>query len=137
MEIRNCPKCKAVFTYAGYEICPACMKADEAVFEDVRLYLKEHPDNSLTVVAAETGVSAKKILRYVKEGRLEISHGMHGEVVCRKCGKPIKKGRYCEKCVIDVNQEVDGAFNRSAYVPEVAKTKSRGKMYTAERNAKK
>lgn len=134
MEVRNCPKCKNVFSYAGYALCPECMKADEEVFETVRLYLKEHPDNSLTITSQETGVSAKKILRYVKEGRLEISRGMHGELLCRKCGRPIKKGRYCEKCVIDVNSEVDTVFGKMTLAPEkYDKTRTRGKMHTAER----
>jgi flagellar operon protein (TIGR03826 family) len=133
MEMRNCPRCKKLFTYTGMPICPDCVPEDETVFEAVRVYIKDHPENSLAVVAKDTGVSVKKILRYIKEGRLEISHGMRGEIVCENCGAPITKGKYCDKCVIEINQQVDDMFAKGE-VPLKAKEpekKSDGsRMYT-------
>ncbi|MDR1689847.1 MAG: MerR family transcriptional regulator [Clostridiales bacterium] len=110
MEMRNCPKCKRVFNYISSPICPDCEKEEELVFDSVVDYVKNNPESNLAKVSQETGVSAKKLLRYVKEGRLEISKGMHGEIRCEKCGAPILKGRYCDTCVIAVNQQIDEMF---------------------------
>jgi acid stress-induced BolA-like protein IbaG/YrbA len=91
-------------------ICPVCEKEEEHLFETVVDYVKNNPESNLAKVSQETGVSAKKLLRYVKEGRLEISKGMQGEIRCEKCGLPINKGRYCDTCVIAVNQQIDEMF---------------------------
>ncbi|MDR1687469.1 MAG: MerR family transcriptional regulator [Clostridiales bacterium] len=110
MEIRNCPRCRKVFRYITSPVCPDCEKEEEMLFETVVDYVRENPDSNLAAVSLATGVSAKKLLRYVREGRLEISKGMYGEVRCEKCGVPIKKGRYCDSCVISVNRQVEEVF---------------------------
>ena len=137
MEMRNCPRCKRIFNYTGFPICQDCVKEDETVFEGVRTFIKENPDSALAVISEKTGVSAKKILRYVREGRLEVSKGMHGEVVCANCGKPITKGKYCDKCVIELNNKVDQVFT-GPIAPVKMHTKQqpssgKGRMYTAEK----
>lgn len=112
MEMRNCPRCKRIFSYINSPICSDCEKEEEKIFESVREYIKVNPDSSLSIVSEETGVSPKKILKYVKEGKLEISKGMglHGENKCEQCGKPITKGKYCDTCVIKINQQVEDMF---------------------------
>jgi len=133
MDMRNCQLCKRVFTYAGSPICPDCARADNEVFEAVRLYVKEHPENSLAQVSSATEVSIKKIMRYVKEGRLEISKGMQGEFLCENCGKPISKGRYCPRCLVEINHQVKSMFTKQAPVPEKApekKSDGKSRMYT-------
>lgn len=110
MEMRNCPRCRKVFNYISSPICESCEKEEEKIFESVRDYLKQNPNFTLAQVSEATGVSAKKILKYVKEGRLEISKGMHGEIKCEQCNKPISKGKYCDSCVIQISQQVEDMF---------------------------
>ncbi|MDR3092001.1 MAG: flagellar protein [Clostridiales bacterium] len=112
MEMRNCVKCKRPFTYRGVPICQDCEKDEEKVFDEVRTYIKQHPDVTLAVVSEVTGCSHKKILRWIKEGRIEISQASFGEIACESCGKPITKGRYCEKCVIKINNQVSDTFGK-------------------------
>jgi len=135
MEMRNCPRCRRIFNYTNYPICPDCVKEDETVFEDVRTFIKDNPDSALAIVAEKTGVSAKKIMRYIREGRLEVSRGIHesGEVTCQNCGKPISKGKYCDKCIIDLNHKVDTIFVGPKEGAKMhTKSSNKSKMYTAE-----
>jgi len=112
MDIRNCMKCKKVFTYFNSPFCPDCVKEEEAIFEKVRLYIKEHPNCSMSEVVEETGASMKKITRYLKEGRLEISKGMQGQGIldCELCGKPITKGKFCDSCAVKISQDMNVIF---------------------------
>lgn len=110
MEIRNCLKCKHVFTYINSPYCPKCEKEEELLFDAVRLYIRENPSCTMSEVVEATGVSMKKITRYLKEGRLEISKGMHGEITCELCNKPISKGKFCDTCVIQINQDMSVLF---------------------------
>jgi len=110
MEVKNCPRCGKIFTVIRSPFCPACEKLDEEVFQRVKSYLEDNPNQSLVEVAAACDTSTKKILGYVRDGRLLASEGLQGELVCAACGKPIQHGRYCDKCVIKINQEIENTF---------------------------
>jgi flagellar operon protein (TIGR03826 family) len=99
-ELKNCRKCNRIFSYvAGPQICPSCAKEEEEIFEKVSMYIREHRDVPLTVVSKELDVSYEKILKYVREGRLQIREP-DGSVMklCEKCGKEIASGRFCKSC---------------------------------------
>ncbi|GHV41045.1 hypothetical protein FACS189490_07200 [Clostridia bacterium] len=114
MEMVNCPKCGRVFSKGSEPICDDCLKKEEELFERVRTFLEEYPESSLDQVSTATEVSPKKIMKYIKDGRIEISTGMKGELVCSQCGKPIKRGRFCDKCIIHVNNQVGEMFDKSS-----------------------
>ena len=79
MNIKNCPKCGKLFSPVGGSlICKDCIRAEEQEFEKVRDYLRENRGADINVVSEKTGVSTKKILRYLKEGRLQ-STGRMGD----------------------------------------------------------
>lgn len=99
MNAINCPRCGRMFTKINLPICKECEKAEAEKFEEVRLYVKENPHSSAQDVSEKCEVSVKRILQYVRDGRLEISQGMEGLNTCTKCGRPIKSGRMCERCV--------------------------------------
>ena len=87
-------------------ICDSCVKEVDQKFEEVRAYVKEHPNRSIKEVSEVCNVSVKSILRYIREGKLEATTGMHGEVTCSKCGVPITSGRICKKCIAEMGQQV-------------------------------
>jgi len=112
MDVRNCLKCKKVFTYFNSPFCPDCVKEEETVFERVRAYIKENNACTMADVVEATGVSIKKITRYLKEGRIEISKGMEGQGVldCELCGKEITKGKFCDSCAVKISQDMNVLF---------------------------
>ena len=107
MEPKNCPRCGRIFVKIRDPICDPCMKEEEQIFEKVREYVRENPDSTIKEICDACEVTAKRILSYLKDGRLEASKGLQGESLCSKCGRPIKSGRMCEKCVLEVNFQVD------------------------------
>jgi flagellar operon protein (TIGR03826 family) len=106
MQAVNCPRCGRVFTKIRTSICPACVKEDDETFELVREYVKENPNHSIGDVSEETKVSIKRITQYIRDGRLEISSGMSADIGCSQCGKPIKSGRFCEKCAAEIKSSI-------------------------------
>jgi len=82
------------------------MKEEEEIFEKVREYVRENPDSTIKEICDACEVTTKRILTYLKDGRLEASKGLQGESLCSKCGRPIKTGRMCEKCILEVNFQV-------------------------------
>jgi Zn finger protein HypA/HybF involved in hydrogenase expression len=108
-ELKNCRRCNKVFPFfAGLPICPACAQEDERIFREVSGYIREHPGVSLNVVSGELNISYDKLMKYVKEGRLQVLSG-EGEFVsfCEKCGQMIKKGKFCQSCEYHISNVLD------------------------------
>ena len=118
MAIINCPKCGKLFSDESGEICSICRKDDLDVFERVRDYIKENPDRSIVEVSHATEVSRKKIVRYIREGRIEISRGMLDDVRCESCNRPITTGRYCPECSVKLSSNLKGAIADYGPKPE-------------------
>lgn len=118
MEVRNCRKCRRLFNYlGGINLCPVCKDELEKAFLDVRDYIRDNPGSNLPEIGEETGVDVQQIRDWIKEGRLELSKGSPISVTCEKCGAPILKGRYCDRC----NQKL--ADNLNALVDDNRKSK--------------
>ena len=124
MDARNCPRCGKVFVKIRDPICDACVKEEEKIFDKVRDYVKENPNKTLHEISEACEVTAKRLLTYLRDGRLEASSGLQSECNCSKCGKPIKTGRMCETCVLEVNFQVND-------MKEQAAIKNKGRVFTS------
>ncbi|MFZ5945241.1 MAG: MerR family transcriptional regulator [Bacillota bacterium] len=98
MDLKNCPECGKVFVYNNVNLCPACRKQDEAEFIKVKEYLQKNPKIGIFDLAEATEVDEEKIVRWVREGRIEGKNYSGISVSCDRCGKLIQSGRYCTQC---------------------------------------
>lgn len=98
MDIKNCKRCGRIFQYVGNPLCQDCLKEDEEEFNKVRTYVADHSKPSIKETSLATGVDEKKIIKYLRDGRL-MRAGCAWEVLeCESCGAPIKGGRFCDRC---------------------------------------
>ncbi|QXM05162.1 TIGR03826 family flagellar region protein [Crassaminicella indica] len=137
-EIRNCKECGRLFQYTGIsKICPRCQKKDEEDFKVVREYIYENEGATLTEVSEETGVDEDKILRFLREGRLEIV-GENSALIleCERCGKPIRTGRFCDACAHELQAGLKSGFEKVDRLKSNV-DKQKEKMYTAERKKRR
>lgn len=130
MNASNCPRCGRLFTSIRSNVCPNCEKAEEETFQLLKAYIGEYPMCTLAELHEATNVPLKRITQFIRDGRLEISKGMVGEIVCDKCGKPIARGRYCETCALAITQNVNEMFS------SLDKKDSGQKMHTLGRSKK-
>jgi len=126
LSLRNCPNCGRVFTYAGKDLCPVCLREEEERFDRLRLYLREHPQASVDELSEATGVAVKTILKYLREGRL-IMAPQKSRLYCEICGEPISHGRFCRRCSAELVGEVRSLTEGA----------EKGKFHTAERFRKR
>ena len=119
MEVRNCRSCGRLFNYmGGAPLCPACQKKLEEKFQEVKAFLEENPNSSVETVAEELDVSVKQIRQWIREERLSLSVAGADGIVCETCGKPIRTGRFCEKC----KNNMANALAESIHKPEPPQT---------------
>jgi hypothetical protein len=89
-------------------------------------------------VSQETGVSVEKIMRFLREERLEIkSENSNLLLECERCGRSIKSGRFCENCKGAINKDFKREFGLDkkapAPAPRLDSRSDKEKMYTATR----
>ncbi|MCL2350217.1 MAG: hypothetical protein FWC67_01930 [Defluviitaleaceae bacterium] len=69
-ELANCRCCKKAFTMTEGPFCPDCASAEEEIFGQVKDFLYTNTNCNLNEVSECTGVSTKRILSYIRDGRV-------------------------------------------------------------------
>lgn len=134
-ELRNCNICGKVFVRINRNICPDCLDKEEQEFEEVRRYLKENPGASVMEISEITGVHEDKILKWMREGRIDASYRADGRITCKRCGTSITAGNLCSKCAQSLATQFKSAAAGTAKADkpvEAEGAKSKG-MFVAER----
>ncbi len=90
-------------------MCPDCAKKEEDDFEKVRDYLYKNPGATIEEVSEQTEVDTKKVLEFLKEGRLMLKNENPNLLRCEICDSPILTGKYCEKCSRDMKKQLNNA----------------------------
>lgn len=129
MEMANCRKCKKLFAKIRSQICTDCEREEEELFLVVQDYLRDHPKATIGEVSEATGATAKKILGYLRDGRIET---VTGELNCRDCGEKISTGHFCATCAEKASREMDNmiASMKSAMTPSAQPENKAGKVVT-------
>jgi flagellar operon protein (TIGR03826 family) len=111
MDVRNCSECGRIYAYNGKLICPKCVEAEEKEFQKVKQFLWDHPGANVLEVTEATGVDEKKVMRYLREGRLQLVPGQAAIMLkCERCETVIYGGRFCDKCTREISREFKSGF---------------------------
>ena len=140
MDLRSCTKCERAYSFDGNDLCQKCRYEDDGDFKIVKEYLYDNPGADIKSVAQDTEVEIKKILQYLKEGRITILEGSENTALsCERCDASINMGKYCNKCVNEMKKEINGAIDSSKKEQESiefqssSKNKKEEKMFIANR----
>lgn len=113
MEVKNCRECKRLFNYiGGPRLCPDCRAKLEEKFGEVKKFIENNKNASISVVSQEMGVSVQQINQWVREERLSFAEDSAVMIDCEKCGAPIRTGRFCEKCKGQMINKFGGMYQR-------------------------
>lgn len=119
MSIRNCPECGKVFVpIGGINLCPDCKKIEEEDYDKVYKYVRQNPGATIDKVAEDTSVVRKKVVKFLKEGRLKGTQIASDELRCISCGAPIPGGKVCSKCAVDFDSKLKPREQKPEREPE-------------------
>lgn len=104
-RVMQCKQCGRIFQSFGPNICAVCAEELDGSFQKVKNYLFDHPQANVIDICQGTDVAEKVVLYFLKEGRLAIDGS--GLLECDRCGEPISKGRFCPKCQVMFEKELD------------------------------
>jgi len=130
-----CKECGGVMVFVGvgeYH-CENCKAIDYDDYGKARNYLEHHPGATAAEVEMYTGVSQKAIRNLLKEDRLEITADSVAFLKCELCGRTIRSGRYCSKCLVESNRRIE----QEQRLKHSSKISGHSKQNTAESGAKR
>ena len=129
MNVTNCKSCGRLFNVmADEKICPACKKALEDKFQEVKEYLNNNPGTNINALAEATDVAVKQIKQWVREERLVFSEGSMDGIECEQCGAMIRTGRFCDKCKANISNNLMSAIDRPKVEAPKKKAPERDRM---------
>lgn len=103
MNIRNCRRCGRIFNYvAGAILCQQCKEEMEVKFQEVKEYIRSNPGVGISEVSEACDVETSQIRQWLREERLEVTEDSAVFLNCEGCGAPIRTGKYCEKCKLEM-----------------------------------
>ena len=105
MEVRNCRGCGKLYNYIGgpyRNLCPNCIEKIEEKYLEVKEYIQDHHNATMTEVAEECDVSTRQIEQWIRDERLVIADDSPIGLTCERCGASIKSGRFCERCMVSL-----------------------------------
>lgn len=114
MNVSNCRICGRLFNpISGEVICANCSKKLEEKFQEVKVYINEHPRASIDTIAKDNDVTVKQIKAWVRQERLSFTDDSPVGVDCENCGKMIRSGRLCETCKASLASTLRTMMNAS------------------------
>lgn len=112
MDVLNCKSCKRLFNYIGGPmICPACRDKLEKKFLEVREFIRDNPGKNIAEISTEMDVSVQQIKTWIRQERLSFTAESNVTIECEKCGRPIRTGKYCEKCKKNLVNTLQGLYD--------------------------
>ena len=84
----------------------------EAKFQQVKEYVRVHPGVGIPEVSEACDVEHSQIRQWLKDERLEVTEDSAIYLNCEACGKPIRCGRFCEGCKIDMTRGFKNVMRR-------------------------
>ena len=110
-DLRNCSRCGRLFGYTGRPVCSYCIEEEEDEFKKVKDYLYDNPGSTVFEVSDATGVDEEKIMRFLKEERLQVSSENPNMLLeCENCGRPVNTGRFCQNCKEELKSSLRREF---------------------------
>ena len=136
-----CEECGGILVYKGvgeYK-CEDCGHLEYDDYGKARNYIEKHPGATSAQVSDATGVTQKAIREMLKEERLEIAPNSNAFLTCEICGKPIRSGKYCDRCETAYHREIEEkarasrSINLSGFGTEKSVGEEGSKRFTRER----
>ncbi|MDD6057336.1 MAG: flagellar protein [Clostridiales bacterium] len=129
MEVMSCKGCGRLFNFVGgTPLCEACKRKLEEKFQEVKQYLRDNPGATIAQVSEEMDVAVKQIKQWIREERLALSDATVDGIVCEHCGIPIKTGRFCDKCKIDLTNTFASAIDKPKVKQPVQRERDGNRM---------
>lgn len=112
MAIANCKRCGRMYNKVGRDVCTECIREEDELLKEIRLFLRQHPRANIYEVAENTRVEELVIIEFIRDGRLLLRDNPNMGYACERCGKQTMSGRFCSACTAELAQSLGHASEK-------------------------
>lgn len=108
-DLVNCANCGKIMVANQFrDICQDCYKEEENQFNIVYKYMRKRENRAATKqqVVEATSVSEELLLKFIKNGRIQVKQFPNLGYPCDKCGTIIQTGKLCANCAAELKKEI-------------------------------
>lgn len=127
MDLSNCPECGEIYIKSKFrDVCEKCWREEEAAYDTVYKYMRKRENRAATMlqVVEATGVSEALILKFIKNGKLQITQFPNLGYPCDKCGKIIRTGKLCESCASEILNDLKNHEREEEFKQKISSHKA-------------
>ncbi|MEX2461886.1 MAG: hypothetical protein WD469_11445 [Paenibacillaceae bacterium] len=106
-EVQNCPICGNIFRKTTWPICQECKKTMENELSKCIEFIRRNRQTTMSQLIDQTGVDEQNIIKYIRDGKINIMDLPNLSYPCDLCESPIRKGNLCYKCRLKLNTDID------------------------------
>lgn len=116
-SLSNCPVCGSLFVKGIRSVCQECHQAVEERFERVYTFIRRRENRTATIEETEeaTGVAKDEIVKFIREGRIQLAQFPKLGYPCEKCGTLIREGRLCQDCGHNIRSSLEQLERNNAF----------------------
>ena len=123
MELIACVNCNKLFYSNGSgQRCSSCVTTKFEEIKQLSKFFTYKVDATIQEAEEKLGIDRKNIISYLREEKLELPPLSNDGVECKRCGKQIRTGKYCNTC----RAELINGFN--AGIKKEEKTEAEPRM---------
>ena len=108
-DLVNCANCDSIMVANQFrDICQDCYKEEEKQFETVHKYMRKRENRAATMdqIVEATEVPEELLLKFIKNGRIQVKQFPNLGYPCDKCGSIIQTGKLCASCAAELRKEI-------------------------------
>ena len=136
-ELRNCPKCNAIFNFNGLrDVCASCHKTEEDLFDIVYKFLRQRANRAATIERIEevTGADKSLLYKWVRKRRLQPAQFPGLGYPCDNCGTLVTQGKLCRNCTDSIQTDLKRDDTNRVFKEQLANQNKRTYLSSKDRN---
>lgn len=126
-QLDNCRICGTLFMKDYTDYCLDCFKNIEQEFQLVNEFLKNDDNRNADIheVSHFTNIPVKRIIHFIRDGRIYAEDYPNLGYPCRQCGKLIKRQMLCHSCFDAFSTEIDRTLKVSGFMDKADKASTK------------
>jgi hypothetical protein len=106
LRVAHCSVCGSIFQMNMRGLCSNCSAEEDTYIKSIEKMLIRNRRLNVDELVQATDIPRKKILSFIRKGKIRIFEYPNLVDECDVCRGPIRKGTMCNKCATRIQNEI-------------------------------
>lgn len=115
MELRTCSDCGRIFhNKFNEQNCPSCMSLKQDEIKRLARFFMQNSKATIQEASTQLSIDINNIISYLRDEKIELPALSDDSIECKRCGKQIKVGKYCNPCKAELINGLNSNLNKKS-----------------------